>query len=71
MPVERSAVRNFVYDHEVLQRERKKDVPSVLPLIAYGIVGLIVLLFVGVLGWALTRLARGFATEPARKVTAR
>jgi hypothetical protein len=67
IPVERSATREMVFDHELLQRERKKDVPSVLPLLAYGAVGSIVLLFIGVLGWALTRLSRGFATQPARR----
>ena len=65
VPAERSATRDMVYDHELLQRERKQDVPAALPLVGYGVVALIVLLFVGVLGWALTRLARGFAGDPA------
>jgi len=65
VPVERSANREMVYDHELLQRERKDDVPAALPLVGYGVVALIVVLFVGVLGWALTRLARGFAGDPA------
>ena len=38
--------------------------PAALPLIAYGAIGSIVLIFLGVLGWSLTRLAREFATGP-------
>jgi hypothetical protein len=67
VPLERNVTRALVYDHELLQRERKKGVSGALPAVAYGIVGLIVLLFIGVLGWALTRLARGFAPETARR----
>jgi hypothetical protein len=71
VPLERNVTREFVYDHELLQRERKRDVPSALPAIAYGVVGLIALFFVGVLGWALARLARGFAPEPTRRSPSR
>jgi hypothetical protein len=67
VPLRRRVTRQAVYDHELLQREVKDDVPSALPAIAYGVVGLIVLVFLGVLGWALARLARGFAREPARR----
>jgi len=67
IPLRRASTRDFIFDHELLQRERKKDVPAALPLIAYGAIGSIVLIFLGVLGWSLTRLARGFATEPARR----
>jgi hypothetical protein len=67
VPLERRVTREAVYDHELLQREVKDDVSSSLPLIAYGVVGLIVLIFLGVLGWALARLGRGFAREPARR----
>ena len=65
IPLEPKVTRTMVYDHELLQRERKKDVPGYLPALAYGIVGLIALVFVGMLGWALARLARGFAPEAA------
>ena len=61
IPLETSTTREFIYDHDVLQREKKKGVSTALPLIAYGIVGLIALGFVGILGWSLTRLARAFA----------
>jgi len=67
IPLERRVTRTFVYDHQLLQRERKKDVPGWLPAVAYGIVGLVALAFLGLLGWALARLARGFAPEPARR----
>jgi hypothetical protein len=63
IPLRPKATRTFVYDHELLQRERKKDLPSVLPGLAYAIVGTIVLAFIAMLGWALARLARGFAPE--------
>jgi hypothetical protein len=67
VPLERRVTREAVYDHDLLQREVKDDVSSTLPAVAYSVVGLIVLIFLGVLGWALARLARGFAREPARR----
>jgi hypothetical protein len=65
IPLRPSVTRTFVYDHQLLQRERKKNVPSVLPAIAYGIVGSIVIVFIAMLGWALARLAREFGPRPA------
>jgi hypothetical protein len=65
VPLRPKVTRIFVYDHELLQRERKKDVPGWLPAAAYGVVGLVVLVFIGLLGWALRRLSRGFAPEKA------
>jgi hypothetical protein len=67
VPLERRVTREAVYDHELLQREVKDDVAPSLPVIAYATVGVIVLIFLGILGWALARLARGFAREPARR----
>jgi hypothetical protein len=64
LPLEPTVTRAFVTDHELLQRERKDDVPGWLPTVAYGVVGSIVLGFLAVLGWALARLARGFSTGP-------
>jgi hypothetical protein len=61
IPLRSDVTRPFIEDHELLQRERKQDVPGWLPTIAYAVIGLIVLGFIAVLGWALTRLARGFA----------
>jgi hypothetical protein len=66
VPLERRATRELVYDHELLQREVKDDVSSALPVVAYGVVGLIVLALLGALGWALARLAGGFERETAR-----
>jgi hypothetical protein len=67
VPLERRVTRKAVYDHELLQREVKDDVSPSLPVLAYATVGAIVLIFLGILGWALARLARGFAREPARR----
>jgi hypothetical protein len=67
VPLERRVTREAVYDHELLQREVKDDVSPSLPVLAYATVGVIVLIFLGILGWALARLARGFAREPARR----
>jgi hypothetical protein len=64
VPLRQNVTRTFVEDHELLQREQKDDVPGWLPAAAYGVVGSIVLGFLAVLGWALTRLARGFAVGP-------
>jgi hypothetical protein len=64
IPLRSSTTRTFIQDHELLQREQKDDVPGWLPAAAYGVVGLIVLGFLGVLGWALVRLATGFAGGP-------
>jgi hypothetical protein len=67
VPLRRSVTRELVYDHEVLQREVKDDVSSALPAVAYGIVGLIVVVLLGILGWALARLASGFERERATR----
>ena len=64
VPLRPSVTRTFVTDHELLQREQKDDVPGWLPTVAYGVVGSIVLAFLGVLGWALARLASGFSGGP-------
>jgi hypothetical protein len=65
IPLRPKVTRTCVYDHQLLQRERKKGVPGWLPTVAYSFVFLMALIFVGVLGWALARLARGFTTEAA------
>jgi hypothetical protein len=64
VPLRPSVTRTFVEDHELLQREQKDGVPAWLPAVAYSAVGSIVLVFIGILGWALARLARGFAGGP-------
>lgn len=72
VPASRSATRSFQLDQQVLQRERKQDVPGWL----WGVAGLVVLgctsLLLLVLGWGLVRLARhgdGEAPPPAAPVT--
>jgi hypothetical protein len=61
IPLRASTTRPFVEDHKLLQREQKDDVPGWLPPLAYAAVGFVVLAFLAVLGWALARLANGFA----------
>jgi hypothetical protein len=56
--------RPFVDETELLQRELKDDVPGYLAIVAYLIVGAIVLALIVLLGWVLRRL--GGATEPGR-----
>jgi hypothetical protein len=64
--------RAFVLERDILQRERKGDVPSSLALIAYGAVGSIVLALLALLGWSLARLgAASGATRPRRRRIAR
>jgi hypothetical protein len=57
VPAKPSFERQFVPEHEILQREQKSGVPSALPAVAYGVVGTITLGLIVLLGWALARLA--------------
>jgi hypothetical protein len=50
--------REFVLDHENLQREQKDDVPSWLTLAAYLGVGALSFFLIGLVGWGLSRLER-------------
>ena len=54
--------RSFVPDVEILQRERKQDVPAGLHTIVSLVVLAIALFLIGLLGWALARVAR-FASD--------
>ena len=56
VPAEPSFERNFVADHEVLQREQK-DVASWLTVVAYIVVAAISLALLVMIAWALHRLA--------------
>ena len=51
--------RGFIPEKQILQRELKDDVPTILAPIAYAIVGSIVISLIALLGWALARVARG------------
>ena len=56
-PQTRSSRATFTEDHELLQREQKDDVSSILPVLAYGTVLVISLGLILLLGWALRRVA--------------
>jgi hypothetical protein len=55
--------RTFVLEQNILQREKKSDVPASLQTVAYGAVGSIVLALFGLLGWSLTRLGTTSAPD--------
>ena len=59
VPAKPSFTRGFVADHEVLQRERKDDVPGVLTLFAYLTVLAIALSLIALISWSLLRVDRG------------
>jgi hypothetical protein len=56
VPAESSFARPFVRDLEILQRERKDDVPGALSLIAYIVVGAIAAGLAALIAWTLMRL---------------
>jgi len=64
VPATATFERPFVDETEILQRELKDDVPGYLAIVAYLIVGAIVLALIVLLGWVLRRL--GGAGEPGR-----
>jgi hypothetical protein len=57
--------REFVADHEILQREQKAAAPA-LTLIAYGVVVGIALSLLTLLAWGLHRLSKAGAEQPRR-----
>ena len=56
VPAEARFERNFVADHEILQREQKDAAPA-LTYVGYGVVLAIALALLALLAWALHRLA--------------
>jgi hypothetical protein len=56
VPAEASFIREFVRDLELLQRERKDDVPGALSLIAYLTVATIAAALIALFAWVLLRL---------------
>ena len=56
VPAEASFTRQFVRDIEILQREKKEDVPGALTLLAYLTVGVITAALIALIAWALVRL---------------
>ena len=65
VPAKASFTRGFLADHEILQRERKDDVPGFLTLVAYLTVLAIALGLVALIAWSLLRVDRGEG-RPAR-----
>ena len=68
VPAAASFERPFIDETEILQRELKDDVPGYLAIVAYLIVGAIVLALIVLLGWVLRRLG---GAEPGRPSRAR
>ena len=58
VPARDRFTRQFVADHEVLQREAKDDVPGWLWSVASGSVLALYLIFLGTLAWGVGRVAR-------------
>jgi len=57
--------RSFVFDHELLQREQKPDVPTWLKTVAPLVVLAIALTFLSLLAWGLGRIGRATARPDA------
>jgi hypothetical protein len=64
VPAEASFTRPFVRDIEILQREKKEDVPGGLTLLAYLTVGAFTAGLIALIAWALLRLE---GVEPHRR----
>ena len=58
IPATASFTRTFVSDHDLLQRERKDDIPGWLWTAACLVVLALSLMFMGSLAWGLARVAR-------------
>jgi hypothetical protein len=65
VPARPAFERPFVRDKDILQREAKSGAPA-LTLVAYGVVLLITLSILGLIAWALVRLATVIEDDPAR-----
>ncbi|HEU4974445.1 MAG TPA: hypothetical protein VFT50_05105 [Baekduia sp.] len=64
VPALSHVTRPFVADHELLQRERKDDVPSWLWTVACSVVLVLALIFFAALSWGVARVARGDGGAP-------
>jgi len=64
VPARANFTREFQPDVQVLQRERKQDVPSALTLIAYLTVLVIALALIALISWSLLRVDRGEGRSP-------
>jgi hypothetical protein len=70
VPARAAVTRALVPDHQVLQRERKRDVPMWVWTAAGGVVLALTLAFLAALSWGVGRLARAPAPAPARELRA-
>jgi hypothetical protein len=67
IPARAHVTRPFVLDRELLQRERKQDVPTWLWTAACLVVGVLFLGFLSALAWGVARVARRDPRAPARR----
>jgi hypothetical protein len=67
VPAEPRFTREFVRDLELLQREKKDDVPGALSLLAYLVVAAIAAGLIVLIAWTLLRLERSGGRPPAPK----
>ena len=65
VPAEASFTREFVADHELLQREQKTAAPALWG-VAYAVVLGIALAFLGLLAWGVHRVSTARMPEAAR-----
>jgi hypothetical protein len=65
VPAEPRFTREFVRDLELLQREKKDDVPGALSLLAYLVVAAIAAGLIVLIAWTLLRLERSGGRAPA------
>jgi hypothetical protein len=70
VPAQPRFSREFVRDLELLQRERKDDVPGALSLIAYVVVAAIAAALVALIAWTLLRLEGSAERAPRAPRTA-
>ena len=71
VPAQANFTRAFQPDIEVLQREKKQDVPGFLTLIAYLTVLAIALSLIALIAWSLLRVYRGEGRSPRTRRTRR
>jgi hypothetical protein len=71
VPAEARFTRDFVRDIELLQREKKDDVPGALSTVAYLVVAAIAAALIGLIAWALLRLEASGRRPPVPRPAGR